>query len=131
LLARCPAQQWFRDCKPLVGDVVRKTLERLLQLGATRVDVSLPDLDLVQAGHIATWAKEQEADGDAAGWLKDWSLRTQVGGCRGVSRSCWWLFGMAAAEARGMCLRSTAACACRPLDNLPLPALSWLSGACS
>ena len=31
-----------------------------------------------QAGHIATWAKEKEADGEAEGWLHDWSLRRQL-----------------------------------------------------
>jgi hypothetical protein len=33
---------------------------------------------LLQLGHIITWLKEMEADADARGWLKDWSLRGQV-----------------------------------------------------
>jgi hypothetical protein len=33
----------------------------------------------VQAGHLVTYMSEMAADGLQAGWLNDWSLRSQVG----------------------------------------------------
>jgi Asp-tRNA(Asn)/Glu-tRNA(Gln) amidotransferase A subunit family amidase len=49
------AVQWTNDCSPGVADVFKQTLARLEQLGATVVDVSLPDLDLVQVR--SNWSK--------------------------------------------------------------------------
>jgi Asp-tRNA(Asn)/Glu-tRNA(Gln) amidotransferase A subunit family amidase len=43
--------QWALDCSPGVADVLKQTMRRLEQLGATMVDITLPDLDLVQVGH--------------------------------------------------------------------------------
>ncbi|WIA22970.1 hypothetical protein OEZ85_001331 [Tetradesmus obliquus] len=69
---------WANDCSAGVADVLKQTLSRLEVLGAAVVDISLPDLDLVQAGHLVTYTSEMAADGMAAGWLKDWSLRSQL-----------------------------------------------------
>lgn len=40
--------QWSNHCTPAVAEVTKATLDRLLKLGATKVDVTVPDLDLVQ-----------------------------------------------------------------------------------
>jgi hypothetical protein len=38
-----------------------------------------------QAGHLVTYTSEMAADGLQAGWLKDWSLRSQVSGTLSVA----------------------------------------------
>jgi Asp-tRNA(Asn)/Glu-tRNA(Gln) amidotransferase A subunit family amidase len=42
------AAQWANDCSAGVAEVLQATLRRLQQLGAAVVDITLPDLHLVQ-----------------------------------------------------------------------------------
>lgn len=41
----------------------------------------------LQVSHLATWAREVLAEGESRGWLDDWSLRSQVSGLHGLSKS--------------------------------------------
>lgn len=71
--------QWNAACSPAVAKVLQQSLERLVELGARQVNISLPELELAQAGHLVTIATEMAADAEHQGWLHDWSLRKQVG----------------------------------------------------
>jgi hypothetical protein len=41
-------KQWLEDSSVAVQEVLSSTLERLQQLGATVVDITLPDLEQIQ-----------------------------------------------------------------------------------
>lgn len=70
--------QWNAASTPAVLDVVKDNLSRLEVLGATVVEITLPELELTQTGHLVTIAKEMAADAEQQGWLQDWKLRSQV-----------------------------------------------------
>ncbi|WIA22972.1 hypothetical protein OEZ86_009895 [Tetradesmus obliquus] len=72
-------RQWLDDSSVAVREVLAVTLERLQQLGAELVDVSLPDLEQIQASHLVTFSKEAAADGAKQGWLHKKELRSQLG----------------------------------------------------
>lgn len=40
--------QWCFDCSPAVAEAMKATINRLVQLGAKQVDITLPDLHLAQ-----------------------------------------------------------------------------------
>jgi Asp-tRNA(Asn)/Glu-tRNA(Gln) amidotransferase A subunit family amidase len=44
--------QWANDCSAGVAEVLQQTLSRLQQLGAAVVDITLPDLNLVQVSAV-------------------------------------------------------------------------------
>lgn len=45
--------QWASDSTPGVQEVFKQSLHRLEQLGATIVDITLPELDIAQVGQHA------------------------------------------------------------------------------
>jgi hypothetical protein len=47
--------QWLNESSADVQNVLAVTLERLQQLGATIVDVSLPDLEQIQVGFVTCY----------------------------------------------------------------------------
>eukprot|EP00878_Enallax_costatus_P006485 GHUV01006799.1.p1 GENE.GHUV01006799.1~~GHUV01006799.1.p1 ORF type:complete len:531 (+),score=146.49 GHUV01006799.1:664-2256(+) len=71
-------REWNAACAPAVADVVKETLSRLEALGATIVDIVLPEMELTQTGHLVAIAKEMAADAEHQGWLHDWKLRGQL-----------------------------------------------------
>jgi hypothetical protein len=42
--------QWCYDCSPAVAEAVKASLNRLVQLGAQQVEVTVPELELCQVG---------------------------------------------------------------------------------
>eukprot|EP00879_Flechtneria_rotunda_P002196 GHRR01002382.1.p1 GENE.GHRR01002382.1~~GHRR01002382.1.p1 ORF type:complete len:694 (+),score=228.48 GHRR01002382.1:133-2214(+) len=71
-------KRWASDCAPSVLEVVKATVTRLQELGAAAVDIALPELELIQVGHLVTFAKEMADEADKAGWLNDWNERYQL-----------------------------------------------------
>ncbi|KAF6263354.1 amidase signature domain-containing protein [Scenedesmus sp. NREL 46B-D3] len=71
-------RQWLDESSGAVQAVLGSTLERLQQLGAMIVDVTLPDLEQIQATHLVTFSKEAAADGAKQGWLNKKELRSQL-----------------------------------------------------
>jgi hypothetical protein len=76
------AAQWANDCSPGVSEVLSQTLVRLQQLGAAVVDITLPDLDLVQVRLSGQRSKMPVKVSPAAGFLTLLVCLDEVGCCR-------------------------------------------------
>ncbi len=63
---------WFEDAEPDVVAACKRALEGLKVLGATVVDIEIPDLDLVRLAHLVTIASEM-AIAREAHFAAEWS----------------------------------------------------------